>query len=202
MAYSESIDTPWGRLGVLLPTQERLQPLVTVWPFELATFTDREDTQNARAEFQLPFQGPKGALPGAYMAHLPGPQTDALARLALTRRVIARAIGAVAASGHEGITLMCATLREEGDGVATSGLGIFVVPVGADRQLGPRDEVEAGFEARLGPGGGAMMGAALRALMVVGLRAGVLQIPLAQPRSVLFACGAITRLNRSPTGHG
>jgi len=164
VAYSDSIDTPWGRLDILLPTRERVDPLAVMWPFELSSFTDPDDRQNARAEFQLPFQGGGGALPGAFMAHLPGPQTDALARVGATRRILARAVGQIAAEGREGITLLSATLREEGDGVATSGLGVFVVPVGADRQRPPRDELEAGFEARLGPGGGAMMGDALRAL--------------------------------------
>jgi tellurite resistance protein len=164
VAYTDSIDTPWGRLVVHLPTAERLDPLATLWPFGLGSATDPDDRDRARAEFQLPLHGARGALPGAFMAHLPGPQTDALARVAQTRRILARATGALAAGGREGVTLLCATLREEGDGVATSGVGVFVIPVGSDRQRAPRDELEEGFEVRLGPGGGAMVGDALRVL--------------------------------------
>ena len=114
MARRESLTTPAGTISFLLPSDERVSELSQRWPFQLSAISDRDDRNNERAEFFLPFSDAAGVLAGVYLPQVPAAaRAEAEAVIGFDRLVAARSLAALARSEIRGVVLCCVTCREQ-----------------------------------------------------------------------------------------
>ena len=163
MARRESLTTPAGTISFLLPSDERVSELSQRWPFQLSAISDRDDRNNERAEFFLPFSDAAGVLAGVYLPQVPAAaRAEAEAVIGFDRLVAARSLAALARSEIRGVVLCCVTCREQ-EGALVPGLALFFVPDPADAAQPVPPETREIDEA-LRPGCGWLLDCSLAAI--------------------------------------
>lgn len=164
MARREPIDTPAGRIELLLPDYRRMGAAGDLWPGPMGVIAEPDDVDNERAKVVLGFEEGPHEVRGSYMYGRAVPAEEAERRLAANRRIAARAIARlVAAKASDGLVLTCATLREEPEGMVP-GIALFLSPGIKDATSPPADDREREIDRVMGPGYARLLGRVVTAL--------------------------------------